>query len=158
MDDIPSGVYSTLRRGTFTKDQTIGYANLMIDYDNGARTSTIITSMGSVQVPNVIQIIGKYGTISSSNRKTLQVAKHQGFDLNDRQPIGLETQTIDLDETSYNPIAEMHSHFANLINGEEKEQRGTTLREGLLAVVVTEAMALSAERGQRVLLAEVMNQ
>ncbi len=51
----------------------------------------------------------------------------------------------------------MHSHFANLINGEEKEQRGTTLREGLLAVVVTEAMALSAERGQRVLLAEVMN-
>ena len=158
MDDIPSGVYSTLRRGTFSRDQTIGYANLMIDYDNGARTSTIITSMGSVQVPNVIQIIGKYGTISSSDRKTLQVAKHRGFDLNDRQPIGLETQTIDLDETSHNPIAEMHSHFAHLISGEEKEQRGTTLREGLLAVMVTEAMALSAERGQRVSLTEVMDQ
>jgi len=158
MDDIPSGVYSTLRRGTFSRDQTIGYANLMIDYDNGARTSTIITSMGSVQVPNVIQIIGRYGTISSSDRKTLQVAKHRGFDLNDRQPIGLETQTIDLDETSHNPIAEMHSHFAHLISGEEKEQRGTTLREGLLAVMVTEAMALSAERGQRVSLTEVMDQ
>jgi len=45
-----------------------------------------------------------------------------------------------------------------LISGEEKEQRGTTLREGLLAVMVTEAMALSAERGQRVSLTEVMDQ
>jgi len=157
MDDIPSGVYATLRRGAFRGDETIDFANLMVEYDNGERTSTIITSMGGTQTPNIIQVVGQHGTVSSTDRRTLKVVKHQGFKI-DKSPIDLEVQTIEPQGSMRAPVAEMHDHFAELIRGTVSEQRGTTLREGMMAVAVTEAMAESASRGERIPMAQILGE
>ena len=155
MDDTPTGVYATLRRGTFREGETIEFANLMIEYDNGERTATIITSMGGVQTPNIIQIVGRHGTVSSLNRSTLKVVRHNGFNM-DKSPIDLEVRTIEPEGDMRHSVAEMHDHFADLIRGMVSEQRGTTFYEGMLAVAVTEAMAESARRGERVSMAEIL--
>ena len=156
MADIPSGVYATLKRGTFRGDETIDFANLMVDYDGGERTLTIVTSMGGVQTPNIIQVVGKHGTVSSTDRRTLKVVRHQGFKL-DKSPIDLEVRTV-APEGGRAPVPEMHDHFADLIRGTASEQRGTTFREGMLAVAVTEAMAESAKRGERVSMAGILEE
>ncbi len=158
MGEVPSGVYATLRRGTFRGDRTIGFANLMIDYDDGERTLTLITSMGSVEIPNIIQIVGKYGTLNSTGRRSLKVARHRGFDVDKRTPIDLEVQTIEPEDDKRNPTEKMHAHFADLIRGTVSEQRGATLYEGMLAVAITEAMAESARRGERVPMAEIVGE
>jgi len=155
MDDTPTGVYATLRRGTFREGETIEFANLMIEYDNGERTATIITSMGGVQTPNIIQIVGRHGTVSSLNRSALKVVRHHGFNM-DKSPIDLEVRTIEPEGDMRHSVAEMHDHFADLIRGTVSEQRGTTFYEGMLAVAVTEAMAESARRGERVSMAEIL--
>jgi predicted dehydrogenase len=155
MDDTPSGVYATLRRGTFRGDETIDFANLMIECDNGERTATIITSIGGVQTPNIIQIVGKHGTVSSLDKKTLKVVRHYGFNI-DKSPIDLEVRNIETKGEIRHSVAEMHDHFADLIRGVVSEQRGTTFYEGMLAVAVTEAMAESAKRGERVPMAEIL--
>jgi len=155
MEDMPSGVYATLRRGTFRKGETIEFANIMVDYDDGGRTLTIITSMGGVQTPNIIQIVGKHGTVSSTDRRTLKVVRHQGFKL-DKSPIDLEVRTVEPEGIMRAPVVEMHDHFADLILVAVSEQRGTTFREGMLAVAITEAMAESAKRGERVPMAEIL--
>jgi predicted dehydrogenase len=155
MDGTPSGVYATLRRGTFRGDQTIDFANLMIEYDGGERTATIITSMGGVQTPNIIQVVGRHGSVSSTDRRTLKVVRHRGFEM-DKSPIDLEVRTVEPEGDARGSVAEMHDHFAHLIRGTVSEQRGTTLHEGMLAVAVTEAMAESARRGQRVSMSEIL--
>lgn len=155
MDGTPSGVYATLRRGTFRGDQTIDFANLMIEYDGGERAATIITSMGGVQTPNMVQVVGRHGTVSSTDRRTLKVVRHRGFEM-DKTPIDLEVRSVEPKGDPRNSVARMHDHFAHLIRGAASEQQGATLYEGMLAVAATEAMAESARRGERVPMAEII--
>jgi predicted dehydrogenase len=158
MDDTPTGVYATLRRGTFREDEAaIVFANLMIEYDNGGRTATIITSLAGVQTPNIIQIVGKHGTVSSLNKSALKVVRHHGFNI-DKSPIDLEVRNIKPEGGMRHSVAEMHDHFADLIRGTVSEQRGTTFHEGMLAVAVTEAMAESARRGERITMNEILGE
>ena len=155
MGGTPSGVYASVRRGTFRGDQTIDFANLMIEYDDGKRAATIITSMGGVQTPNIIQVVGKHGTVSSIDKRTLKVVRHRGFKM-DKSPIDLESRTIETKSDMGSSVAKMHDHFADLIRGNTSEQIGTTFYEGMLAVAATEAMAESAKRGERVLMSEIL--
>ena len=157
MDDTPSGVYATLRRGTFRGDETIDFANLMIEYDNGERAATIITSMGGMQTPNIIQIVGRHGTVSSLDRRNLKVVRHHGFNM-DKSPIDLEVRTVEPKGDMRNSVMEMHDHFGDLIRGTVSEQRGTTFYEGMLAVAATEAMAESAKRGERIPMDEILGE
>lgn len=50
----------------------------------------------------------------------------------DKSPIDLEVRTIEPEAGTRGPVAEMHDHFAELIRGAVSEQRGTTLREGMM--------------------------
>lgn len=149
MGGVPSGVYGSIRRGTFRGDQTIDFMNLMIEYDDGERAATVISSMGGVQTPNIIQIVGKHGTVSSTDRRTLKIVHHRGFNM-DKTPIDLDVRTIDPVNEISEPAVTMHDHFADLIRGIVSEYRGATLREGMLAIAVTEAMVESAQCGARV--------
>ena len=150
---VPQSVYGSIRRGTFRGDETIDVMNLMMEFDD-ARCATVISSIGGVQTPNIIQVIGKHGSVSSLDRRKLKVVRHQGFEL-DRTPIGLEVREIET-RGEGDPVGAMLDHFADLIRGITTEYRGATLYEGMLALAVSEAMVLSAQRGARVPLKEIL--
>ncbi len=77
MEGKPKGVYATLRRGTFRGGDTIDFANMMIDFDGG-RSVTIITSMGAPNTQNIIQVVGRKGSLTTNDMKTLEVMRHRG--------------------------------------------------------------------------------
>lgn len=150
---MPQAVYGNIRRGTFRGDGTIDMMNLMMEFD-ASRCATIVASIGGVQTPNIIQVVGKRGSVSSLDRRKLKIVRHQGFEL-DRTPIGLEVREIEA-RGEGDPVGAMLDHFADLIRGVTTEYHGATLYEGMLALAVSEAMVLSAQRGARVPLVEIL--
>jgi len=50
----------------------------------------------------------------------------------------------------------MLDHFADLVTGAASVQEGATLREGMYAVAVTEAMVQAAATGRRIALASIL--
>jgi len=158
MGGQPTGVYGTVRRGTILGDQTIEFMNVMVDFEEGARTATVISSMFGIQTENLISLIGTRGCLSSPDRRRLRIVRHQGVAQpgpNIRPP-GLEVQEVDTGGGPDRSTGAMLDHFADLISGAAREQRGTTLEEGMYAVAVTEAMTRAAETGRRIPLREVL--
>ena len=150
MGGPPTAVYASIARGSILKDETIEFANILIEFDGGKRSATVMGSMFGLQTPNVVQFIGRRGTVTSQDRKTLKIVRHQGVtEPAPAQPAGLEATTV---ETSGEGDATgiMLTHFADLITGRETTLRGATLREGADAVAVTEAAVESARTGRRV--------
>jgi predicted dehydrogenase len=157
MGGEPTGVYATIARGHILKDETIELANIVIDFENGRRAVSIVASMHGIQTPNVVQVIGRRGTVTSVDRKTLKVVCHGGITQPlPAQPEGLASETIetggDSGDSGDGPdlTGTLLDHFAALVTGCEVAQRGTTLREGAHAVAVTEAAVEAAQTGRRV--------
>lgn len=158
MGGEPNGVYGTVTRGTVLGDQTIEFMNVLVDYDGGGKTATVVSSMFGMQTQNIVQVVGTKGTVTSLDRKTLRVVRHESVRVpGPRAPIpGLEARTIETEGEPRDATGAMLDHFADLASGRATEQRGTTLREGTYAVAVTEAMVRAAESGRRVALDEVL--
>ncbi|MBI3973902.1 MAG: hypothetical protein HY332_21705 [Chloroflexi bacterium] len=113
--------------------------------------------MLGVEVPPVCYVVGTYGTAWSNDRRTLHIARHGRIvEPGPQTPIpGLSTETIESSPSADDNQA-MLDHFGDLITGRETVQRGATLREGMFAVAVTEAMVKATETGCRVPLREIL--
>ena len=113
-------------------------------------------SMFGIQTQNVVQVIGLKGTISSNDRKSLKIVRHGGV----KEPAparldDLEATTVETGGEGAASTAAMLDHFADLVSGEAKQQRGATLEEGWHAVAVTQAAVESAKTGRRILLRDL---
>jgi predicted dehydrogenase len=152
----PEAVYGTTTRGTVLGDETIEYLNLLVEYDGGRRTLAVQASMLGLDVPAVCYVIGTYGTAWTDDRRSLRVTRHERIVTPGPQtPVpGLSQETIDTSATG-DDNQTMLDHFGDLVARRETAQRGATLREGMLAVAITEAMVRSTETGCRVPLSEI---
>ncbi|MBI3973278.1 MAG: Gfo/Idh/MocA family oxidoreductase [Chloroflexi bacterium] len=158
MGGEPEGVYGSVHRGSVIGDQTIEFMNLMVEYDGGSRAATVVSSMFGMQAANLVQVVGTRGHVSSPDRKVLHVVTHEGVKepRGGAAPAGMETRTIQTRGGMDAATGNMLDHFADLVTGTAKVQQSTTLREGMYAVAVTEAMVKAAETGRRIPLSEIL--
>lgn len=152
MGGAPETAYGAVTRGLILGDQTIEFMNLMVEYDGGRRTATILSSMFGVNTPNVLQIVGRRGSVVSLDRKTLQVVRHEGITQPGPRPGpgGLTTRVVEPPAEPADPTGAMLDHFADRISGRTSESLGATFRDGAYAVAASEAMAEAARTGCRV--------
>ncbi len=157
MGGEPEAVYGSVHRGAMRGDQTIEFMNLMVEYDGGARTATIVSSMFGAQAANLVQVIGRRGHVSSTDRKVLRAVTYGGNLVPRGEPMPpVEARTIETRGGMDEATGAMLDHFADLISGAATVQQGTTLHEGMYAVAVTEAMVRAAETGRRIPLREIL--
>jgi UDP-N-acetyl-2-amino-2-deoxyglucuronate dehydrogenase len=154
----PESVFGQVHRGSVSGDRTIEAMTLVAEYSAGQRSATVISSMYGMQAANLIQVIGRKGHVSSTDRRTLHVVTHGGIGPGVGNVAGLQTRTLDTGAGSAMDVATgaMLDHFADLIGGAATEPEGTSLREGTYAVAVTQAMVRAAESGTRVWLADIL--
>jgi predicted dehydrogenase len=157
MGGDPENVYGSVHRGSVIGDQTIEFMNLMVEYDGGQRAAVVTSSMFGMNAANLVQVIGLTGHVSSTDRKVLDVVHHAGV----KQPKGgtvdgMERYTVETRGGMDVATGKMLDHWADLITGAVTRQQGTTLREGMYAVAVTQAMVQAAETGRRVAFADVI--
>jgi predicted dehydrogenase len=152
MGGEPSAVFASVQRGMTKGDQTIEAFTVVIEYDGGKRSVVIPSSMHAVQMPNFVQVVGMKGCLHSPDRKTIKIITHGGFaGLGpSAKPISPETREIVCQPEGANSTVDMLNHFADLVSGAAKEYLGCTLREGMYAIAVTEAMVKSASEGRRI--------
>jgi predicted dehydrogenase len=151
MGGAPTGVSASVTRGLIRHDETLECANVLVEFEGGRRSATIIGSMHGIRTPNIVQVVGRYGSVTTTDRQTLQVVRHGGITAPlPAQPAGLETTLVDTGGDGGDATGAMLAHFADLIAGRTTEQRGTTLREGMDAVAVMEAAVEAARSGRRV--------
>ena len=157
MGGTPDGVVAHVRRGTILGDRTIEYLSLIADFDGGARSTTLVSSMLGVALPNFCEIAGSKGTVWSNDARNLHVARHNGVKAaGARNPDGLTQEVVECPASGdTTPI--MLEHFADLISGaaDRAHPMGCTLRQGAAAAGVQMAMAVAAEEHRRVTLAEL---
>ncbi|HUX86908.1 MAG TPA: Gfo/Idh/MocA family oxidoreductase, partial [Chloroflexota bacterium] len=152
MGGEPEAAYGAVTRGTILGDETIQYMNLMVEYGGGRRVATILSSMFGVNTPNVIQIVGRFGSVVSLDPKTLQVVHHDGVTQPGPRPgpTGLMTRTVEPSPDTEDPTGVMLDHFADRITGRVTEKIGSTFHEGAYAIAAPQAMAEAARSGCRV--------
>jgi predicted dehydrogenase len=162
MGGPPQSVYASVTRGTILGDETLEFVNLLMEYDGGRRTALLATSMLGFQVPGVVQVVGTRGTVSSLDRRTLRVLRHDPVTVPGAraEPPGLAVSTIETTGEARSPdgrdaTAAMLERFAGLVADPERGQRLNTLAEGAAAVAVTEAMVQAAAQGRRLPLASL---
>ena len=160
MGGPPQSVYAAVTRGTILGDETLEFVNLLMEYDGGRRTALLATSMLGFQVPGVVQVVGTRGTVSSLDRRTLRVLRHDAVTVPGAgaEPPGLEAGTIETTGEARSPdgrdaTVAMLERFAGLVAEPERGQGPNTLAEGAAAVAVTEAMVQAAVQGRRLPLA-----
>lgn len=169
MGGRPQSVYGSVTRGAILGDQTIELVNAIVEFEGG-RTATLVGSMHGIQTPNVVQVVGRRGTVTTFDRKTLRVVRHGGITAPiPATPEGLETRQVETagerapgragqgqagrtgqGQAAGDPTATMLEHFADLIAGRVTAQRGATLAEGADAVAVTQAAVEATRTGCRV--------
>ncbi len=157
MGATPDGVVAHVRRGTILGDRTIEYLSLIADFDGGARSTTLVSSMLGVALPNFCEIAGSKGTVWSNDARNLHVTRHNGVKAaGARNPDGMTQEVVECPASGdTTPI--MLEHFADLISGaaDRAHPMGCTLRQGAAAAGVQMAMAVAAEEHRRVTLAEL---
>lgn len=159
----PTSVLGSVTRGTILGggDETIEATSIIVEYAppdgrGPVRTAMLYGSMFGIQAQNIVQVIGLKGAITSLDRKSLKITRHAGVRAPaPARPEGLETTSVETGGESAKATAAMLDHFADLITGQIKDQRGATLEEGWHAVAVTQAAVESARTGKRINLADV---
>lgn len=157
MGGSPGGVSSHIRRGTILGDRTLEYLSLILDFDGGERSVSIVTSMFGVRVQNLIEYVGPRGTLWTHDRRTVHVSNHAGVrDAGNRPPDGLETRDVDC-AAEGDTTGRSLEHFAALAAGENPAAapHACTFSEGADALAVGVAAVVAAEQGRRVALSEV---
>jgi predicted dehydrogenase len=153
----PEGVMAHVLRGTIQGDRTIEYVSLIVDFAGGTRSTTLVSSMMGVGLPNVCQFAGSRGTAWSDNGRTLHITRHAGVrEPGARNPDGLTREVVETENPGDTTVL-MLQHFAALIEGraDRAHPRGCTLRQGAATAAVQAAMVVSAEEGRRVRLADL---
>ena len=155
MGGAPEAVYGQLHRGSVRgrHDGTIEALTLVVEFDGGARSATVVSSMFAPQAANFVQVVGRRGHVSSSDRKSLEVVSYRGIGAGRGNVTGLEQHRVETVGEADGGSGAMLDHFAALIAGATREPEGATLHEGMVAVAVTEALAEAAQTGRRVSLA-----
>jgi predicted dehydrogenase len=150
MGGSPESAFAQIGRGRLQGDQTIEQFALIVEFDGG-RSATLVSSMFGVQAGNTLQIIGRRGNMTTHDRRTIQVVRHEPITKpgSSNGPEGLNIEQVETAGEG-DATGAMLDHFADLVSGASTEQLGTTLREGAQAVAVTQAMAQAAERGCKV--------
>jgi predicted dehydrogenase len=105
------------------------------------------------QAANLVQVVGRRGHASSTDRSTLQVVTHGGIGPGRGNVSGLQRRTLEPGVEADGGTGAMLDHFAALIAGGAVAPEGATLHEGMVAVAVTEALEAAARAGRRVDLA-----
>jgi predicted dehydrogenase len=154
MGGAPEAVSGQLHRGSVRGDGTIEAMTLVVEFDGGTRSATVVSSMYGPQAANLVQVVGRRGHASSTDRTALQVVTHGGIGAGRGNVAGLTRRTVETGSEPDGGTGAMLDHFAALIGGAATEPEGATLREGMVAVAVTEALAEAARTGRRVALAD----
>ena len=155
MGGRPVAVLGSVARGRIREDQTIELVSLIVEFDGG-RTATLVGSMHGVQAPNVVQVIGTRVSVTSFDHKTLKVVHHSGIvEPAPALPAGLESHEVTTGGEGADTTVEMLDHFAALVCGRERENRGASLRDGEHALGIMQAAVESARTGRRVELASL---
>jgi len=79
MGGEPTGVYASVARGHILDDETIELANILVELEGGRRAASIVASMHGLQTPNVVQVVGARGSVTTTDRSTLTVVRHGGI-------------------------------------------------------------------------------
>ena len=156
MGGAPEAVSGQVHRGSVRGDETIEAMTLVVEFEGGTRSATVVSSMYGPQAANLVQVVGRRGHAASTDRKTLQVVAHEGIGPGRGNVSGLQRRTIETGAEADGGTGAMLDHFAALIAGGAVEPEGATLREGMVAVAVTEALEAAARTGRRVDLASVL--
>lgn len=157
MGGSPGGVTSHVRRGTITGDRTLEYLSLILDFDGGERSATLVGSMLGVRATNLVEYVGARGTLWSTDRRTAHVAHHGGIrEAGNKAPDGMESREL-VCPGSGDTTGRSLEHFAALIAGEHPPvaPHACTFAEGANALAVGVAAVLAAEQGRRVPLTEL---
>jgi predicted dehydrogenase len=157
MGGAPGGVTAHLRRGTITGDRTIEYLSLILDFDGGERSATLVTSMLGIRVTNLVEYIGGKGTLWTTDHRTVHVHTHPEIhEAGNKPPAGLESRTVDCPPGGDTTRASLE-HFAAWAGGDKPAAapHACTFAEGANALAVGVAAVLAAEQGRRVTLAEL---
>ena len=153
----PEGVVANVRRGTIQHDRTIEYVSLIVDFAGGTRSTTLVSSMFGVALPNICQFAGSRGTAWSDDGRKLHIARHVGVkEPGARNPDGLTREDIET-ENPGDTTTLMLAHFSDLIEGraDRTHPRGCTLRQGAATAAVQAATVIAAEEGRRVRLEDL---
>jgi len=76
MGGSPESAFAQIGRGRLQGDQTIEQFALIVEFDGG-RSATLVSSMFGVQAGNTLQIIGRRGNMTTHDRRTIQVVRHE---------------------------------------------------------------------------------
>ncbi len=157
MGGRPEGVSAHVLRGTILGDRTMEYISLIVDFDGGARSATLVSSMLGVRAANLVEYVGARGTLWTTDHRIVHVATHAGVrEAGNKPPEGLESRDLDC-PGSGDTTARSLDHFAALAAGEKPQlsPHACTFEEGAHALAVGVAAAVAAERGRRVTIAEL---
>ena len=157
MGGNPGGVTASVRRGTILGDRTMEYLSLIVDFDGGERSATLLSSMFGVRVPNLIEYVGARGTLWTMDQRTVRIARHDGVrEAGNRPPDGLESREVAC-EAGGDTTGRSLDHFAALVAGDADpgSPHACTFAEGADALGVGVAAALAAEQGRRIALSEL---
>ena len=157
MGGHPGGVCSHVRRGTILGDRTLEFQSLIVDFDGGERSATIVTSMLGIRVANLVEYVGARGTLWTLDQRTVHVATHPGVrEAGTRPPDGLETRELACPAAGDATGASLE-HFAARILGENPPAAppAATFAGGADALAVAAAAVIAAEQGRRVPLGEL---
>jgi predicted dehydrogenase len=157
MGGRPEGVSAHVLRGTILGDRTMEYISLIVDFDGGERSATLLSSMFGIRVPNLIEYVGARGTLWTMDQRTVRIARHNGVhQAGTRPPEGLEAREVAC-EAGGDTTGRSLEHFAALVAGDAAggSPHACTFAEGANALGVGVAAALSAEQGRRVALADL---
>jgi predicted dehydrogenase len=155
MDRPPETVYGQLHRGSVRgrHDGTIEALTLVVEFEGGARSATVVSSMFAPQAANFVQVVGRRGHVSSADRASLRVVSYRGIGAGLDNVTGLAQNHVETAGEADGGSGAMLDHFAARIGGAATEPDGATLHDGLVAAAVTEALAEAAQTGRRVSLA-----
>ncbi len=157
MGGRPEGVSGHILRGTITGDRTMEYISLIVDFDGGARSATLVSSMLGVRAANLVEYVGARGTLWTTDRRTLHVATHAGVrEAGNKPPEGLESRDIEC-TGSGDTTGRSLDHFAALAAGQTPRisPHACTFEEGAHALAVGVAAVLAAEQGRRIKISEI---
>lgn len=145
----PVAVSADVQRGSFKNDETIEFVSAIIEFERGGRqrVANLSGSLAGMQTQNIQQLVGRCGTICATDKKSVKVVTHDGFN-EDKSTRNLQSETIEVQKESMDALLRLYCNFADaVLDGAELR---ITLEHGMKAIAVSEAMAESGEARRRV--------
>lgn len=141
---LPVEVVAHERIGLFKPEkESVEFANILARCE-GDQIVNMSGSMAGVKMHNIYQIAGTRGNASIVDRGKIRYTQHGGFN-EDKSPINLKEGNWEPDG---NRPVDMWTHFATCVReGRSDVSPGSSLREGLAQIAISEAAYQSAREG-----------